>query len=357
MATTEYGVNHPLAQKLWSKMLQAETLKRTYFRDFMGSGSDALIQEKIETKKNPGDQVTFGLRMQLTGLGVQGDSTAEGNEEALSTFSDALLIDQTRHAVRSRGQMSQERVPFSVRREARDGLSDWWADRLDTSLFNQLCGMVNVTQTLLTGNNAVSAPSANNIMMANPARANEAALTTGDDFTLAAIDRAVARARTMVPMIRPLRVNGKSMYVVFVHPFQTAQLRQQPNPGQWADLNKALLQGGGDAMSNPIMKGGDLVGIYNNCIIYESARIPNGLNASNVPIANVRRAVLCGAQAAVVGFGTNTSGPDNMFWREKMFDYDNQLGVLVGGVFGVKKTRFNSADFGTIVISSNSPAI
>ncbi len=30
MATTAYGVNHPLAVKLWSKRLMREALKETY---------------------------------------------------------------------------------------------------------------------------------------------------------------------------------------------------------------------------------------------------------------------------------------------------------------------------------------
>lgn len=34
----------------------------------------------------------------------------------------------------------------------------------------------------------------------------------------------------------------------------------------------------------------------------------------------------------------------------------NQLGVAGGLIFGMKKARFNSKDFGTYVISSYSPA-
>lgn len=37
------------------------------------------------------------------------------------------------------------------------------------------------------------------------------------------------------------------------------------------------------------------------------------------------------------------------------FNYGNELGVAAGLIFGIKKSVFNSADFGTIVISSYSP--
>lgn len=65
---------------------------------FFGNDSSALIQIKDETQKGAGDKITFGLRMQLTGLGVIGDGTLEGNEEALTTYNDAIIINQLRHA-------------------------------------------------------------------------------------------------------------------------------------------------------------------------------------------------------------------------------------------------------------------
>lgn len=98
MAVTTYGTNHALAVKLWSKVLSAEALKATWIYRFIGDGSEAMIQIKDETQKSAGDQVTYGLRMQLSGNGTLGDGVLEGNEEALTTYSDALVINQLRHA-------------------------------------------------------------------------------------------------------------------------------------------------------------------------------------------------------------------------------------------------------------------
>lgn len=136
MATTAYGVNHPLAVKLWAKKLYQEALKETYAARFMGTSKNSLIYERDETSKSAGDKITVGLRMQLTGAGIEGDSTLEGQEEALTTYDDSLLINQLRHAVRSDGKMSEQRVPFSIREEAMDGLKDWWADRIDTAFIH-----------------------------------------------------------------------------------------------------------------------------------------------------------------------------------------------------------------------------
>ncbi|WP_391486487.1 phage capsid family protein, partial [Leclercia adecarboxylata] len=41
---------------------------------------------------------------------------------------------------------------------------------------------------------------------------------------------------------------------------------------------------------------------------------------------------------------------------EELFDYENQLGVSAGMIFGVKKTVFNSADFGVIVCPTTTVA-
>ena len=132
-----YGVNDALAVKIWAKKLFVEALKQTLLDKFIGTGNDAAIQVKDDLSKSSGDKLTYGLRMQLGGDGVIGDSTLEGNEEALTTYTDSIYIDQLRHAVKVVGNMSQQRVNFDIRAEAQSGLVDWWADRLDTNYINR----------------------------------------------------------------------------------------------------------------------------------------------------------------------------------------------------------------------------
>lgn len=105
MALTSYGVNHPMAVKTWSRVLAAEVIGESYVGRFMGKSTDSLIQIKTEVQKGPGDRITHGLRMLLTGSGIQGDDTLEGNEEALTVYNDSVFINQLRHAVRSGGDI------------------------------------------------------------------------------------------------------------------------------------------------------------------------------------------------------------------------------------------------------------
>ena len=81
-----------------------EALKMTYVSRFLGTDSNSVVQVQDDTSKGAGDRIRTILRMQLTGRGIQGDGTLEGNEEALVTYTDNVLIDQLRHAVRSGGR-------------------------------------------------------------------------------------------------------------------------------------------------------------------------------------------------------------------------------------------------------------
>lgn len=359
MANTSYPVNHPQAVKIWAKKLLRESLKETFVSRFMGTSKDSLVYVKDELKKSAGDQIKYGLRVQLTGAGITGDSTLEGNEEELVTYQDSILIDQLRHAVRSGGEMSEQRVPFSVREEAMDGLRDWWADRIDTAFFNQIAGVTTAAANYI-GNNTPTAPTSaagnTRIMYGAGSTSTTASFTATTsnsgsirqvNFQLAAIDKAVNQAKIASPLIRPLRVSGKSKYVMFLHPNQVRQLRlnNAANTVNWFDIQRARVEGG--EKDNPIYNGA--LGEYNGVILHEATRVP-GLSTD----ANVKKAILCGAQAAC--FATGRRDQDQqMKWVEELFDYENQLGVSAAMIWGLKKTVFNSIDFATIVVMSHSP--
>jgi N4-gp56 family major capsid protein len=357
MATTAFGVNHPLAVKAWSAKLFHEAIGQSYVGRFMGTSDSSLIQIKTETQKDAGDKVTFGLRKNLTAAGIQGDDTLEGNEEALQTYSDSVLIDQLRTAVRSAGKMSEQRVPFSVREEARMGLQDWWTERIETSAANQLAGNSDQSDTRYTGNNTALAPSSGRLIVGGD-HATEASLsaTTTHAIKLADLDKAVAIAKEPstagASRIRPIRVDGKEMWVCFLHPYQVYQLRRDASTaGNFFDVQKAALQGG-KISDNPIFTGASFV--YNNVIVHEWNYLPN-VASSVTSNTSYRRGVFCGAQAMVAAFGQG-GAKNKMSWEEELFDYGNQLGVAAGMIFGFKKARFNSIDFSTIVLSGYAPA-
>lgn len=352
MAVTSYGVNANEAVKLWSRRLAREALKATYIQRFVGESDSSVIQVRPETRKDKGDRVRITLRMQLSGDGVQGDGTLEGNEEALTTYTDDVIIDQLRHAVRSAGKMTEQRIPFSIREEAMSGLRDWWADRMDTWFFNQVCGYTPQSDTRFTGNQAVIAPSSGRQVWVD-ASTDDQSMDSADVATLAMIDKAVEKAKVSEPHIRPVNIQGGKYYVGFLHPYQVYDIRTSTSTGQWLDIQKAAMQGG-KIGENPIFTGA--LGVYNSVILHESTRVTQGVNSSTgAAIATVRRGVLCGAQTCAMAFGQGHSFKQ-YDWNEELFDYGNQLGVEAGCISGLKKLQFNSVDFGSIVMSSYAAA-
>lgn len=353
MADTSYGVNDPEAVKLWSRQLYREALRATRLSPFIGTSTDSIIQIRDDTAKGPGDRIRTTLRVQLTGDGVQGDSTQEGQEEALTTFTDDTVINQIRHAVRSGGRMSEQRIPFSVRDEAEVGLRDWWSALVDTSLFNQLAGNVVEADTKKTGNNSVTAHDATHLINVNGGNADD--LSSANTFTLADIDTAVETATTLGETadgqtpLRPVMVGGEAYYVLFLHPFQVTSIRTSTTNGNWQDIQKSAIQGG-DISNNPIFTGA--LGVYNNTILHNAARVPQAPNAAGTAlVADTRAAIFCGAQAAILAFGRE-NGPSQMTWVEEMFDYGNKLGVSAGMIFGAKRAIYNSNTFGCFAIQT-----
>ena len=358
MATTSFGTNDSLTVKLWSAKLFEEVLKETWFQKFIGKDSNALCQRLDDAAKSSGDRIRVGLRMQLTGTGIQGSGTLEGNEESLTTYSDDVLINYLKHAVRWEDVISTQRVAFDIRTEGLMGLRDWWADRMDTAFMNQLAGNTGQGSTLYTGNNATLAPAASRLITAGPnLDTTEASLSASTTFSLQfrELDRAVAIARSVTPPIRPIRVNGGEYYVLFLHPYQVYQMRRDTTTNNFMDIARQALAGAVQQGKSAIYDGA--LGVYNKVILHESTRVPIITGTPNSGAAAAfRRSPFCGAQALALAYGKGY-GPGKFDWVEEKFDYKDQVGIKAGCVHGIKKMVFNSVDFGVIAISGYAPTV
>lgn len=367
MAVTTYGVGDALAAKRFARMLEAEALVATEIAPLMGESAGSIIHIKNEPKKEKGDQVTFGLRMQLTGDGVTENEAQEGSEESLTTYSDALKLTEMSHAVRVKGKntIDNQRILFDTQKEAKSGLKDWYAKRMSIGFFLHAGGYtgaafthrgysVDPTKAVYNLGNTITAPSTDRKVFAaagsgesNTADEN---LESDDIFDLRMIDYAKELARTTTTPIRPVNIDGMEVFVAYLHPYQVTDLRTNTDTGQWMDFNRAAYQGKGKG--NPIFNGA--LGMYNGVVLRESEDVPPGVNSStSASISTVRRAVFLGAQAAAVGFGTGfNAGAGAYKWVEETFDYQRELGVSAQCLMGMTKTVFNSIDFGAISMSS-----
>ena len=356
MTYTAFGANDPMAVKLWSKQLATEANKSIDIDPLIGTTDKSIIQEKTETKKGNGDQVTFGLRMQLRGAGFSSSDVAEGNGEQIGINSDKVTIDELGEVVgvKSENTIDQQRVPFNLRETARAGIADWFQTRRTVCFFNHVCGFTPANGSPFgkkyTANNVVTPATAGRIFRPN-GKVNDAALASTDIFTLDLIDKAVELAKTggqaRKVMIRPVVVNGKKYYVLYLATEQVTSLRTNAGTGQWLDIQKAAMAGM-QSSNSPIFSGA--LGEYNGVILREAQDITAGVSADGLSaVPNTRRAVLLGAQAATIAYG-KAGGDTRYRWNEELLDHKRNLEVSAWAIWGLKKTTFNGDDFGTIVI-------
>lgn len=225
------------------------------------------------------------------------------------------------------------------------------------TFFNHVCGYTpanTVTQDVsgpkYTGFNTVVAPSSTRILRAGGAASDEA-ISSADTFTTALIDRAKEMATVGDNIVAPIEISGKPKHVIYLDPSQVTQLRTNVGSGGWQDIWKAAMQGG-KITDNPIYTGA--LGEWNDVIIRSSQDVTQGVRSdTGLAVSTVRRAVLLGKQAAVVGYGgANKYGPMKYRWSEELFDHDRKMEVGAWSIFGMKKVVFNSIDLGTIVVST-----
>ena len=354
MAEQVFLSNNPLTNRQWSLGVEAEVLKKISFNAFMGRRSDALIQVKDELQKYAGDTVTYGLRLQLAEATAAptGTDVLTGNEKTLTFQDDALVIDIMKEAIAWDTHMSRQRINFEMLDEAKNAIADYLSSQIDVSLFNQLAGVSDETDLSQTGMQAtISEPDTAHHLFATDsagtAAADEAAIEAAPatfQFNLFDVDRCVEVAKTISPAIRPAWIPfyNRELYVMFIPPESVTFLRNG-SVSAWSDIEKAKMQGGRIDEAN-IVRGA--LGIYNDVLFVESTRVPLA-NA----LLETKRCVFGGAQSAVMTWGRIEGNPERFLWVEESRNYGQIHGCAGYTVFGLRKTEFDSKNFGTITLS------
>ena len=347
MATTNITTANNLTLKLWGKAAFKDAVKQTIFGKLIGKTDSSIIQVKDELNKSAGDRVRFRLRSLPSGAPVTGNSTLEGHEEGLTYSSSDLHIDMMRHAMKVDLGISQQRIDFDLRNDAKAACSEWWAERMDSAVINYLAGNTAVASTYEFAGNSITAPSTNRIIYANDAT-SKASIDAADKLSLSDIDRLVEKAKLASPTMRPANFGGETAYVMLLHPYQVHDLRTSTNTGQWLDIQKAAMQGG-KISDNPIFS--QAMGKYHGVLLVESSRVPTFSDYGSGGNVSAARALFMGAQSGIVSFGRGF-GQERMKYTEKTFDYEDKVGIATSLIWGVQKTIFNSEDFGIIACDS-----
>jgi N4-gp56 family major capsid protein len=361
MAETFHRSDSNLTQEKWMESLFREANKRTYFGKYAGDSEQSIIQNiyDLEGDKEAGDKITIGLLMELTGAGVVNDGKIEGNEEALVYHDYKTQIFCRGNGVVSGGKMSRKRTAYDIRKDARSVLAGWIKNVIDNDTVLSLSGLAN--PVLVNDDGAVLAavaPSTNRKFYGGQTTAgvltevaNDAAITNASSahlFGTKVIELLKRKAKMASPIIRPVVVEGKEYYVIFIHPWQVKALRADAD---WKDAQKSANVRGD---KNPIFSGA--LGVWDGVVVHEYERIlyRTGAATQSLPSeyfeatdictsgVTVCRALFCGAQAGVHAWGQKPK------WMEDNFDYGRRPGVATDFIYRADKTRFNSEDFGVI---------
>lgn len=357
MSMTEFALNDPLAVQRWSTSLSYEAAKNAYFSKFIGPSKEHLIMVKDELNKGAGEKITFGLRMKLNNPGIEGDNLIEGHatgEEALAFFNDSVFIDQLRKSTKSKGKMTEQRVPYNLRAEGRDALANWWAEEMDEQMFVYLSGARGINADFhqadtWTGraNNAIQAPDVGHIIYGGDAT-GAADMSDADNMEIGLVEKLVTIAETVDPMVQPFRVGGEKKFVLLMHTYQAYQLRTSVTENDWMDIHMATDRGKDALMYQNALGeyGGVILHKHRNCIRFDD------YGGAALPAA---RALFLGAQAGVIAYGQG-SATGRYNWHEEMDDRGNALAITAGAIFGIKKVRFNSKDFGVVAVDTHAPS-
>jgi len=340
---TQFVTADNLTRKKWARDLFKIILPGVEFNELVGKGSEAIIQSRTELGKGQGDEITFGIRLPLTGEGVVGNETQEGQEEGLRFKDFKMTIEELNHAVDTGGKMEEQRVPYNLVQEGKNGLADWWQDKLSEMVINTLCGNTAFKISGVVFAQAPDAADTNHAMTVNDIA--EASLTSADVLDLTFLDRMKQRAELPITTsefkLRPLKLKGKNYFRVILHNYVFDNLRHNTNVGQWGDLLRSA-----NKLQIP-----NVEIEYNGMLISKSERMYS-------PNTNEYRSVLLGAQAACWAWGgAGESKSTTMAFVPYTRDAKRFLMIRGGGIFGIKKTRFNSRDYGIITGSSYATAL
>lgn len=329
MAYVDIPTSHGLTQEQWEAQLYQEYLGEFPFFSLMGTSSDAVIQVKDDLVKKPGDAITIGIRGKLIGEGVTGNSTLKGNEEDMSFYHQRITIDEFRHGVALRGKMSQKRVAFNLRNEAKLALKDWLMEKTENDLITAL---TDTSVGRAQGRYLYGAADSN--WNATHATALGNVDNTSDKLTTAIVSIAKRKAQIGSAngvRMRPFKVTekGKNLtekFIMFVHPFSARDLKTDST---WQNHQRDLAVAGMKD-SIPWVSGSNFLGEWDGVYIYSYDRVP--LVASTIQVSHN---LLLGAQAAAVVWGERTA------WEEDIDDYKHKHGFSVGEVRGVSKLVFD----------------
>lgn len=352
MANTNFGLLTNEQKTAHSMEFWSQARNLSFVNRFMGSDENSIIQHITELKKTEkGARAVITLVADMEGDGVAGDRTLKGNEERLKSYEQVIRIDQLRNANHNEGRMAEQKSIVNFRKQSKNKLAYWIADRIDQLAFLTLSGVeykMSNSGVLRVGSDLKNLEFAADVKAPSPKRVARWDIVNGLQFgaaggsnTLTAADKPTwemlvqLKAYAKDNYIRGVRESGgEDSYHVFLSPTAMAKLKLDPTYMQNARNAQTR------DSSNPLFTGNTVKvdGLYLHEFrhVYNTRNAASGSKFGATGTVDGCQMLFCGAQA----LGMADIGDAS--WDEEEDDYANSQGIAIGKILGFLKPQFTT---------------
>lgn len=379
----------------------ANTLKKQ-------TSTDMPIVRAMDLSRGKGDEVEFHFVQPVGAYPIMGSRMAEGKGVGMSLDKARVRVDQARFPVDVGDAMTDLRSPVEFRRLGRPIAQSLMDAYQDQAMLVHLAGARGFHDNVewrvpLAAHpefgemlvNPVLAPTKNRHFIADSdglkpftVNAGDVDLQTTDVLSMGVVDavrvlvESIALPPPAIKLPGDVAAEDSPLRMLLVSPAQYHAFAQDKDFRQFqvAAMNRAS-----KAQQHPLFLGD--VGLWNGILIakmprpirfYAGDEIKYCADATSdtesvckVPTAfgekfAVDRALLLGGQALAQAFGASRHGGMPFFWKEKTFDHDDKMELLIGAIQGFSKIRWNVdqgngvrhvTDHGVIAIDTAAPII
>ena len=422
---TNVGAGSPNAQFVQAAGLFAQSMQRNSTLNRMvgkmpsGEGevnnvlrkqtsTDMPIVRTVDLSRGKGDEVEFHFVQPVGAYPIMGSRQAEGKGTGIALDKARVRVNQARFPVDVGNTMTDLRSPVDFRKVGRPIAQSLMDSYQDQSMLVHLAGARgyhdNIEWRLPTAGHAdfaemaineVKAPTKNRHFVADGTAIKPFAVNTGevDLATTDLLDMDVVDSiRTMIESIAlpppAIKLPGDKvaedspLRCLMVSPAQYHSFSSDPN---FRQFQANALARASKADNHPLFLGE--VGLWNGILIckmpkpirfyagdtirYCASNTSETETTCTVPTSfstthAVDRALLLGGQALAQAFASSRHGGMPFFWKEKEFDHDDKMELLIGAIQGLAKVRWlvdqgagtkHYTDHGVIAIDTAVPII
>jgi N4-gp56 family major capsid protein len=347
------------------------------------TATDMPIVKTMDLSRGKGDEVEFQFLQPVGAYPIMGSKTAEGKGTGLSYDTSRVRVNQARLPVDLGDTMTGIRSPLDYRKLGRPAAQSLMDSYLDQSLLVHMAGArgshngIEWRVPLAThadfaeiAINTVKAPTKNRHYIADASNGIAPFSQTGAEVDLATTDvldmSTVDGIRTVIESIAlpppAVKIPGdvvaedSPLRVLLVSPAQYHGFAADPD---FRQFQANAIARASKAKNHPLFLGE--CGLWNGVLImkmprpirfyagdtiyYCASNTSETETACTVPAAfstthAVDRAILLGGQAIAQAFAASGHGGMPFFWKEKSFDHDDKMELLIGAIQGISKVRW-----------------